>query len=98
MNEVASRLGGRNGSKTFYTVDMETTVSSPHALVPHSSPRCSMFMVLADNAKKLEEFLNVSGSNGLFRKDRKHLFITSDSGVKDVVYSMEEFQFHGHTG
>ena len=57
-----------------------------------------MFMVIADNAKKLEEFLNVSAGNGLFRQDRKHLFITSDSGVKDVVYSTEEFQFHGHTG
>ena len=57
-----------------------------------------MFMFVTDNAKKLQEFMNVGGSTGLFRKDRKHLFITSNSAVKDVVYSMEEFKFHGHAG
>ena len=57
-----------------------------------------MFMFVTDNAKKLQEFMNVGGSTGLFRKDRKHLFITSNSAIKDVVYSMEEFKFHGHAG
>ena len=32
VNEVASGLGGRNASKTFYTVDMETAVSRPDVL------------------------------------------------------------------
>ena len=57
-----------------------------------------MVMTITDNAIKFEEFMNVSVSRGLIRKDRKHLFITSSSAVKNVVYGMEEFQFHGHAG
>ena len=57
-----------------------------------------MVMTITDDAIRLEEFMNVSVSRGLIRKDRKHLFITSSNVVKDVVYGMEEFQFHGHAG
>ena len=57
-----------------------------------------MVIIITDHAQKLEGFMDVSGSNGLFRKDKKYLFITSNSAVKDVVYSNEEFQFHGHAG
>ena len=57
-----------------------------------------MVMTITDDAIKFEEFMNVSVSRGLIRKDRKHLFITSSSAVKDVVYSMEEFKYHGHAG
>ena len=55
-------------------------------------------MIITDHAKTLEEFMNVNGRRGLFRKDRRYLFITSDNAVKDIVYGMDEFQFHGHTG
>ena len=55
-------------------------------------------MIITDSAKNLNEFMNMGVRSGLFRKDRKHLFITSSSAVSDVVYSMEEFQFHGHAG
>ena len=57
-----------------------------------------MVVTITDNAIKFEEFMNVSVSRSLIRKDRKHLFITSSSAVKDVVYGVEEFQFHGHAG
>ena len=57
-----------------------------------------MVMTITDDAIRFEEFMNVSVSRGLIRKDRKHLFISSSSAVKDVVYGMVEFQFHGHAG
>ena len=57
-----------------------------------------MVMTITDDAIKFEEFMNISVNRDLIRKDRKHLFITSSSAVKDVVYSMEEFQYHGHAG
>ena len=57
-----------------------------------------MVMTITDDAIKFEEFMNISVNRDLIRKDRKHLFITSSSAVKDVVYSMEEFKYHGHAG
>ena len=57
-----------------------------------------MVMTITDDAIRFEEFMNVSVNRGLIRKDRKHLFISSSSAVKDVVYGTVEFQFHGHAG
>ena len=57
-----------------------------------------MFMFITDDPQVLNDYLDVRGARGLFSKTRKHLFLTSNELVKDVVYSNEEFQYHGHTG
>lgn len=57
-----------------------------------------MFMFVTDDPIKLKEYLDVRGRQGLFHKSRKHLFVTSNELVKDVVYKNEEFQYHGNTG
>ena len=100
VNKIAARLGSQNASKTFYSVDLEAIESQQKVLDywGQSSSRCSMVMTITDDAIRFEEFMNVSVSRGLIRKDRKHLFISSSSAVKNVVYGMEEFQFHGHAG
>ena len=57
-----------------------------------------MFMFITDNPIILKDYLDVRERQGLFHKSRKHLFVTSNELVKDVVYSDEEFQYHGNTG
>ena len=57
-----------------------------------------MFMFITDDPQVLNDYLDVRGARGLFSKTRKHLFLTSNELVKDVVYSNEEFQYHGNTG
>ena len=55
-------------------------------------------MFVTDNPLILKAYLDVRGRQGLFHKTRKHLFVTSNELVTDVVYINEEFQYHGHTG
>ena len=55
-------------------------------------------MFITDNPIILKDYLDVRERQGLFHKSRKHLFVTSNELVKDVVYSNEEFQYHGNTG
>ena len=57
-----------------------------------------MFMFITDNPEILKAYLDVRERQGLFHKSRKHLFLTSNELVKDVVYDNEEFQYHGSTG
>ena len=57
-----------------------------------------MFMFITDDHLKLKEYIKVRGERGLFHKSRKHLFVTSNELVKEVVYSDVEFQYHGNTG
>ena len=55
-------------------------------------------MFITDNARSMRQYLEVRGMKRLLHKNRKYLFLTSSSLVKDVVYRMEQFQYHGHAG
>ena len=57
-----------------------------------------MFMFITDDPLLLKAYLDVRERQGLFHKSRKHLFLTSNELVKDVVFVNEEFQYHGNTG
>jgi nitroimidazol reductase NimA-like FMN-containing flavoprotein (pyridoxamine 5'-phosphate oxidase superfamily) len=55
-------------------------------------------MVITDDPASLGYYLGMRRKHGLFNKLRKHLFVTTNPDVKDVVYGFEEFQYHAHTG
>jgi hypothetical protein len=57
-----------------------------------------MYLILTDDAPTLGYYLSMRQKHGLFNKQRKHLFVTTDPAVRDTIYGLEEFQHHAHTG
>lgn len=61
-------------------------------------PRCAMYMIISDDDASLLHYLRMRQKHGLFNKLRKHMFVTTEPPVKNVIYGIEEFQYHAHTG
>ena len=55
-------------------------------------------MFVSDELDVMQEYLKFRADLGIISKVGRHIFVTSNTELKEVVYSMEEFQYHGHTG
>ena len=55
-------------------------------------------MFICDDGNIMTSYLRFREELGMNNKASKHIFVTSNPNISDAVYSLEEFQYHGHAG
>ena len=59
--------------------------------------RCLAFLFVSHDLEVMQRYLNYRKDLGMINKNGRHIFVSSNPGLKKVIYSMNEFQYHGHT-
>ena len=55
-------------------------------------------MLICDESDVMTSYLRFREKLGIIKKASKHIFVTSNTQVRDVIYNTEHFQYHGHAG